>query len=229
MAKALVGLVRDDIESRTQWGLDGAIYSSFANLVNKHADPWAGDKAAVKSLVKRASSAGGSEDAANQGTVFHDLTQLIDEGKAPQIPPALAAWAAAYVEAMAEWETLYAEPFLVCDQIQCAGSADRILRHHTTGQIVVGDIKTGTHEPNYPLKVSIQVAIYAHSVLYNQATGERTPIEMSHTEGLLIHVPIRDGAPRCDLYPLDLELGWKYAQLAAEVRAARKMPKLKKL
>jgi len=178
--------------------------------------------------VKRASSLGGSEDAANQGTAFHDLTQLIDEDHAPQIPPALAGWVAAYVGAMADWEVLYAEPFLVCDEIQCAGSADRILRHRQTGQIVVGDIKTGTDEPNYPLKVTIQVAVYAHSVLYDQVTGKRTPVDMSHLDGLLIHVPIRDGDPRCDLYPLDLELGWQYAQLAADVRAARKMPKLRK-
>lgn len=230
-AKALVGLVRDDIDTREEWGLDGAIYSQFASLVGKHPDPWNGDKPAVKKLVERAQKLGGSESAADLGTVFHELTEAYDLAGLDNlyVPPALNPWLSAYIEAMQDWEPLLIEPFLVCDEVKASGSADRFLRHRRTGEIVCADIKTGTHEPGYPLKVTIQVAIYAHSVQYNQATGERTPIGANLERGLLIHVPLRDGEPRCELYPLDLEKGWAYAQLASAVREARKLPKLKKL
>lgn len=219
-ANAAVGVVRDP-----------AIYAQIAHLTSAHRDPWQVPeaKAQLKPLVARAQQIAGSEDAAGLGTALHGLTQLCDEGTDPEfVPPPLRPWIAAYRERLTQWEVLDCEPFLVVDEIQGAGSMDRLLRHRSTGRIVCADIKTGTQEPDYPLKVTMQVAMYSRGERYNQETGERTPLhpDVDLDHGLLIHVPIRSGEPRAELYPLDLVEGWELAKIAVRVRAARKMAKL---
>jgi hypothetical protein len=129
---------------------------------------------------------------------------------------------------MVGWEVLDAETFVVVDEVQAAGSMDRLLRHKATGRVVAADIKSGKSDPDYPLKVTIQTAMYAHGERYDQETGERLPLhpDVDLDHGLLIHVPIRTGRPRAALYPLDLVRGWELAQMAVRVRDARKMAKL---
>lgn len=221
-ARAMIGTVK----SRS-------IHSQLSHLMSAHADPWAvpEGKKPLKELVKRAQELGGSDDAAGEGTAFHGLTECADRGLGhAYVPEHMVDWLWEYRIAMEAYEPILIEPFVVCDDIQVAGSPDRYLRHRDTGEVFAADIKTGTSEPDFPLKVTVQVAIAAHSVLYDQETGRREPIDCSVTKGILIHCPIRGGGvPRCDLYPLDLDAGWHNAKLSYEVRAARKVEKLKKL
>lgn len=222
-ARSMMGVVKSE-----------AIYAQLAHLLSAHSDPWAVKEAKkpLKELLKKAQELGGSDEAAGLGTAFHGLTETLDSGVTPEfIPPKLRPWLDAYEEAMQDWEPIHIEPFVVCDELKVAGSPDRYLRNRTTGKIVCADIKSGSSDPFYPMKVSIQVAIGANSVLYDQETGARTEIDCDIDMGLLIHVPIRstDGRPRCDLYPLDLVEGWAGAELAADVRDFRGMKKLVKL
>lgn len=217
---AAVGVVRDP-----------GIFSQIAHLASAHRDPWLIPEAKqqLKPLVKRAQQIAGSEDAAGIGTALHGLTQLVDEGREPEfVPPQLRPWIEKYREALEAWEVLDCEPFLVVDEIQGAGSMDRLLRHKVTGRIVCADIKTGRSDPDYPLKVTMQVAMYSRGQRYNQQTGQRRPLhpEVDLDHGLMIHVPVRTGEPRATLYPLDLTEGWWLAKIAVQVRAARKMAKL---
>lgn len=219
-ANAAIGVVRD-----------AAIYAQLAHLSSAHRDPWnvPEAKAALKPLVARAQQVAGGDDAAGMGTAFHGLAELIDRGAEPEfVPPPMIPWLSEYRTTMAEWEVLDTEVFVVVEDLQVAGSGDRLLRHRKTGRVVAADIKTGKSDPAYPLKVTVQVAAVAHGERYDQQTGTRTPlhpdIDLDH--GLLIHAPIRHGEPRCVLYPLDLKVGWDLARLAADVRQARKMPKL---
>lgn len=220
-ANAAVGVVRD-----------ASIYAQIAHLASAHTDPWSvpAAKKALKPLVARAQQVAGSDSAAGMGTAFHGLAEIIDQGNDPEFaPPPMRPWLNAYRETMADWEVLDTEVFVVNDEVQSAGSLDRLVRHKHTGRVVVGDVKSGRSDPDYPLKVTVQVAIYARGVRYDQETGTRTPLheEIDLDHGILIHAPIRSGGePKCVLYPLDLELGWKYAQLAVDVRAARRLPKL---
>ena len=219
-ANAAIGTVRD-----------AGIYAQIAHLASAHRDPWNAPeaKAALKPLVARAQQAAGSDEASGMGTAFHGLTELSDRGIRPEFcPPPMRPWLTQYEHVMEEWEVLDCEPFLVVDEVQAAGSADRLLRHRATGRVIVGDIKTGTNEPDYPLKVTTQVAIYAHGQRYDQETGLRAPLhpDIDLENGLLIHVPIRTARPRCVMYPLDLTSGWKAAQLAVELRGLRRMKKL---
>jgi hypothetical protein len=222
-ARAMIGLAKSD-----------SIHAQVAHLVSAYSDPWAvpSAKKPLKDLVRKAQELGGSDDAAGLGTAFHGLTEVLDGGDAPSfIPRQLADWLRAYAEAMSNWEPVHIEPFVVCDELKTAGSPDRYLRNRTTGEVFAADIKSGTSEPDFPMKVTIQVAIAAHAELYNQETGERTPIECSQERGVLIHAPIRGGGvPRVDVYDnLDLVEGWRLAKLAVQVREARKFPKLKRI
>jgi len=98
--------------------------------------------------------------------------------------------------------------------MRLAGTADRHAWYD--GALRIVDIKTGDNDPNYPAKAAIQLAIYAHSVLYNVQTGDRTDVEVAQDYGLMVHLPADQG--RCDIYRSNLELGWEGAQLAGSVR-----------
>ena len=220
-ANAAVGVVRD-----------ASVYAQLAHLVSAYRDPWQDPvgKKQLKPLVARAQQVAGSDEAAGMGTAFHGLTEIIDQGGAPEfVPPPMVPWLREYGSVMSDWEVLDTEVFVVNDELQTAGSLDRLLRHRKTGRIVVGDLKTGKSEPDYPLKTTVQVAIYARGERYDQETGARAPLheEIDLDHGLLIHAPIRGGGePRVVPYPLDLAKGWEFAQLSLQVRAARKLPKL---
>jgi len=229
-ARAVIGLVKDDLEARRR-GQDGAIFAGVANLMSNHADPWAvpEGKKPLKELVEKAKTRGGSEDAADLGTAFHGLTEVIDRGGEPAyVPRQLGPWLDAYRETMSRFESVLVEPFVVNDELRVAGSPDRYLRDVETGLVVCADIKSGLNEPDFPMKVTIQVAIGANAVRYDQATGDRFPIDCSHDVGLLIHAPIKAQNPRVDLYRLDLRVGWRLAKLSHQVRTERKIAKLEK-
>ena len=214
---AAVGVVRDK-----------ALYAGIAHLASAHPRPWYSEaKKPLKELVARAQELGGASSAADMGTAFHGFTEIVDAGGFPEFAPdELVPWLDAYSAAMADWEVVDAEPFLVCDELEVAGSADRVLRHRVTGQTVVADIKTGTDEPRYPLKVTMQVAAYARSVHYDQQSGDRRELGADLNVGLMIHVPIKTETPVCKLYPLDLTTGWRLARLAKQVRELRRMKPL---
>ncbi|WP_446224941.1 PD-(D/E)XK nuclease family protein [Nocardia sp. IBHARD005] len=219
-ANATIGVVRDP-----------SLYAQIAALASAHRDPWNVPEAKreLKPLVERAQQMAGASEAAGLGTSFHSFAEQIDAGKTPEfVPPPLIPWLDRYSEAMAPWEVIDAEGFVVSDEVQSAGSYDRLLRHRGTGRVVIADIKSGKADPDYPLKVTIQTAIYAHSERYDQETGARSPlhVDIDLAHGVLIHVPIRTGKPRATLYPLDLARGWELAKTALAVREARRMPKL---
>ena len=219
-ANAAIGVVRNR-----------SVFAQLSAIASAHRDPWNVPEAKkqLKPLVARAQQSAGSDDASGLGTAFHELTEMIDNGQEPEfIPEQFKPWIEKYREAMADWEVLDCEPFVVCDELQSAGSLDRLMRHRKSGQVLVGDVKTGKSDPQYPLKVSVQVAAYAHSERYDQATGKRTPLhpDIDLTAGVLIHAPVRSARPRCTLYPLDLVAGWELAKLAVRVRELRKMKAL---
>lgn len=214
-ANAMVGMVRDR-----------SIAAQVGSLASKHADPWnvPEGKTALKQLVERAKSTGGGDEAASLGTAVHEFTEVIDKGEWPEFaPPELVGWLHAYREAMEPYELLDAEPFVVNDELKCAGSMDKLLRV-PDGRVVAADLKTGKHDPNYAGKVTLQVACYANSLKYDQETGVRTPLhdDIDLSTGLLIHMPIRSGKPpKVTVYELDLVKGMEMARLAVAVREAR--------
>lgn len=177
------------------------------------------DKGKLDEIVAEAMSAAASNAAANLGTTLHALTEHVDAGTKPDyLPPELIGDLTAYEEAMRGISILGSEKFIVNDDVQAAGTFDRLLLVPGVG-MVVADIKTGQHEPNYPHAVCIQVATYARGHLYDQDNGRikyLPDLGVSTEVGVMIWLPA--GKARCELYLLDLNLGWELAQTAARVR-----------
>ena len=184
------------------------------------------DKRALKEVVEEALSAAQSDRAANVGTALHAFTEKIDAGGDPadlvgHTDP-LFLDLVAYREATSGLGMEAAELFVVCDELQAAGSFDRLVNVPGHG-LMVADVKTGQHEPNYPHGVAQQIAIYANSTLYTPDQGRIAALSdlgVRTDIGLLIHLPSESG--RCDLYLIDLEHGWALAQTAVAVRQAYK-------
>ena len=222
LAKAL-----DDKTALTQWKCRQTAIGMAArpDLVTK-ARAVGEDRRALNEVVDEALSAAQSARAANVGTALHAFTERVDEGHDPadlvgHTDP-IYLDLVAYREATRGLTMAAAELFVVCDELQAAGSFDRLLDLPGVG-LVVADIKTGQHEPDYPHGVAQQIAIYAHGTLYDVDQGRVAPLSdlgVRTDVGLLIHLPSERGV--CDLYLIDLDHGWALAQTAVAVRGAYK-------
>ena len=170
----------------------------------------------LNSICAEATEAAGASTGRSAGTGFHALTEAIDRGEEPLfVPAADQARLDAYRAATQGYTALDAETFVVVDDLTTAGSFDRLWRC-PDGRVRVGDLKSGKSEKAFPLSTATQLALYAHGLRYDFATGERAPLhaDLDLTTGLLIHMPATGG---CEVVPLDIEKGWRAAQLAAEI------------
>ena len=187
----------------------------------------------LNALCKEAAEAGGATTAASEGTGLHALTEAVDRGATVDdlgVDPGTAEYVTAYQAATAHLDMLDIELFVVNDQLQAAGTFDRLVRL-PDGRVVVADLKTGKHDAGYPLGVTVQIATYANAARYNPGTGERLDLhrDLDRTTGLLLHMPQLSPAERaegakpvCSIYTLDLTKGWEAAQVAAQVHQIRR-------
>jgi hypothetical protein len=212
--KTAVGLLmRPDLQTR----LAGV-------LANGNPDTDADTKRSVDYVCAEAAEAAGGSSGASAGTGFHSLTEAIDRGDDPLfVPPEDVPRLAAYRIATAPYRALASEVFVVNDALGVAGSFDRLWLC-PDGRVRVGDLKTGSGEADYPMGAAAQMAMYVRGHLYDPETGERRPLvtdpeALDVTTGLLVHLPASGG---CRVIPLDLERGWRVAQLAAGAYEARR-------
>jgi len=222
----------DDTTNLTAWkqrmtalgiAISPHLVARIAGVVNNYDDPISDGKRDLNSIVAEAVESAGGSKASSTGTALHEMTQALDLGRTLKLIP--AQWEKhldAYLTTTAGFEVLDIETFVVIDEIQAAGTFDRLVRL-PDGRVVVADLKTGAHDANYPMGVAMQVATYAHGQRYDPATGARTPLhtDLDLTTGLLIHLPAK-GDGECSLYGLDLVRGWDVAQVAVRVHTARK-------
>ena len=187
------------------------------------------DKRALKKIVDGAMQAAESDKAANIGTTLHALTEQLDRGTLEVAPENHKSDLDAYAQATEPLEVVATEMFVVNDHLKAAGTLDRLVRL-PDGRIVVADLKTGATEPSYPHGVTTQCAIYAHAWRYDIEKQERLAYlpenEVSTEAGLLIHLPA--GKATCQLYLLDLTVGWQLAKTAVAVRSVYKSKPIEK-
>lgn len=180
------------------------------------------DRDALNDLCEAAITAAKGDVKRELGTAFHRMTEQIDRGerKIGDFPKQYRPTLQSYLDELDRCglEVVAAEMFVVHDEIRTAGTYDRLLRDKATGELVVGDIKTGSVRA---LATAIQVAVYAHSTLYQPATGERIPypVPISLTRGVFMHVP-QDGGS-VTFSRLDLETGWAAALICRDIRNIR--------
>jgi hypothetical protein len=126
----------------------------------------------------------------------------------------------AYMQATADLEVVSAEQFVVVDQVQAAGSFDRLMGSKAWAKPRVADIKTGKDTWKYPLSVAVQCGLYANGMAYDPTTGQRTALDVDLETALLIHLPAGTGT--CTLYELDIRGAMAAAQVANTIRDWRK-------
>lgn len=173
-------------------------------------------KRALNDVCAEATEAAGATKGRSAGTGLHALTEAIDRGEEPLfVPDADQKRLDAYRAAMAPYEVLDIETFVVNDAVRAAGTFDRLVRC-PDGRVMVADIKSGKSEAEYPLATTVQIATYANGCRYDPGTGARSPLhdDLDLSTGILIHLPPWGG---CEMVPLDIEKGWRAAQLAAEI------------
>jgi hypothetical protein len=181
--------------------------------VNAHRD----DKEALDGLVEDAMTAAKAHAAADIGTAIHKLSEFVDRGEPlPPIPAEYVADLLAYREAMSRFEILGIERFTVLDELKIGGTHDRTVGYE--GGRYVFDLKTGDIKWG-ALKIAIQLAVYAHSKLYDINTGERAPLDVDQDRAIVGHLPA--GTGQMTLHWVDISAGWEAVQTVLDTKRWR--------
>lgn len=178
-------------------------------------------KKRMDAVTNAATEAAQASAAATIGTSLHALCEQLDRGQdIGPVPEQYQIHLDNYREATAEFTALHIEQFTVNDDLKIGGTPDRVLQIPGQDQLVIGDIKTGTVAYGVG-KMAMQLAVYAHSQLYDPATGRRSPLgDVDLEHGLIIALDAATGS--CELLDIDLAAGWEAVQLATQVRDWRK-------
>lgn len=181
-------------------------------------------KAQMDEVCEAAMEASASSASATIGTALHSFTEAIDYARLDGrdwngiVPAEYRPHLDEYRAVTGSWTVHGIEQFLVHDELLIGGTADRIVSIPGVDGHVIADLKTGSVE--YPHKMAMQLAVYAHSLIYDPTTGGRTPIENVNQErGLIIALDAKTGT--CTPMWLDIASGWNAVRLAASVREWR--------
>ncbi len=192
-------------------------------------------------------TAAGSSAGATEGTAMHDLTERVDRGEPiDQVAAGLPGPAAASLRAYAKlrelngWRSVEIERTVVCDELEVAGSFDRIDFVPTlTGLLGPGICQYGHAHPDLPVIVDVKTEkdpllnglhIGPQLATYSRARrmwipsrsvrlGSGDPSGPGYVDApcvrqdVAIVVHVRDG--KAIPYFVDLTAGWEAAQAAA--------------
>lgn len=94
----------------------------------------------------------------------------------------------AYAEVTADLEIIQIEQFGAIPDLRVGGTWDRIV--HFAGLNLILDVKTGNSAVDYPAKLAMQLATYAHCIPYDPVNRwQPRPFEVDQTWGLVVHLP----------------------------------------
>lgn len=192
----------------------------LAQIAAHHDD----DKKKLDAFCEEAIEAAKGSTGANLGTALHRFAERVDQGEAPIIPEPhdkdIAAYTAKLRESGVRVNPLLMEGVVVCRSLNVAGRFDRIVEIDGFDLPMIADLKTGSIDFSMPT-IATQLSIYAYAdELYDPATDTCSPmVEVDTKRALVIHLPA--GQARCELHLVDIEQGWKAAQLCKQVRGWR--------
>lgn len=182
--------------------------------VSAHSD----DKTELDRICEAAREAAAASSAATTGTALHRICERLDRGEKVEVPTAAKADVVAYQAATKGIGWTHIENITVHDELQVAGTPDRIGIPPGGGTARVYDLKTGSIDYGMG-KIAMQLAMYARSQAYDVDTGTRTPLDVDLERAVVIHLPAGSGT--CELVEVDIAAGWEGVLLAAQVRAWR--------
>ena len=189
-----------------------------------------------RDIVERACEQAGASNAADLGTSIHSATEAWDlHDERPDMPKAVLADAEAYRQVCKDHglKPLAAEVFVANKELKTAGSFDRIVEG-PDGIARILDIKTIGAKKDAEAAAkwtgvawAIQIATYANSKPYDKDKGymewEDVGLRQPAKSGVNAYVAaIPRGSGKCFLIDIDLTQGYELAQLAVQVRQARR-------
>jgi hypothetical protein len=187
------------------------------------------DRDALDDVAEKMLEASGP-NAADVGTALHAFTDRIDRGEElGAVPEQYVSTLDAYRHAISVLTFVEWECRTVCDELETAGTPDRLGfctipdPDGVTDALRIIDTKTGRVDYSAG-KFSTQLAIYRRSRKYHPGTGARTSWEELHGKpvsrwGLVVHIPA--GAGVAEPLWIDLEHGDRGAEVAQQVRQWR--------
>lgn len=180
-------------------------------------------------ICDEAREAAAASGKATIGTALHALTERIDRGEpVGVVPDNYLAHLTNYEAATRALTAVHIEQMMVHDDLQIAGTPDRIVTVDGMDGCFIADVKTGPSTMKFGVgKVAMQMSAYAHSLLYNHETNTRVTVPgLSTTAGIVIELNSDTGS--CELHWIDLEAGWRGVQVAREVWGYRGLKELTK-
>lgn len=200
------------------------------------------DKDTLNSIADQAQETAGNKVAANIGTAYHSFTERLDAGlmTLDQVPEQWRARCGEYVEALKahglttrrEWieRTTAVRADQVSAPVPVAGTLDRIFEL-PNGELVIGDLKTSSNIEYGWAEIAVQLALYAHGVNthglfdWNTKTWQHVAQTVDGPQvrtdyAIVVHLPA--SGEGCTLYRVDIERGWKFAQVSGLVQARQK-------
>lgn len=188
------------------------------------------DKKTLDELADKLIDAGGGYTKQRRGTHYHKLSEAMDRGEELPVattPQERLDMARLKVSTM-HLETRGIEQYVVHDELKACGRFDRLYFYdgpdpdgepagHLIGDLKTGNVAYGT------IKNAAQIAGYSRSKLYDKETGVRTdmPADLNQRWGVIMHlVP---GEDYCQVYWVDLTIGWMAVEHGAQQRALRRL------
>lgn len=191
-------------------------------------------KDGMAELAEELRSLAGASEGSEAGTDMHSVTEWADAGRLADIrrhvsgaqEDDLEAYQGTLDEAGITVLPEYIERVVVNTQVGTAGTLDRIVRL-SDGRLVIFDVKTQKTVSYGWLSIAIQLAEYAYADAMEDPPGSGKlapmPAELDRRIGIVAHMPV--GMAECRLWQVDIERGWYWANVAAEVRDANKESK----
>jgi hypothetical protein len=198
------------------------------------------DREQLNSIAAQAEEAAGHKIAANIGTAYHAFSERLDAGliTLADVPEAYRPRVAQYAETVTQYglttrpEWIERTTGIRADQVGAplpvAGTLDRIFQL-PSGDLVIGDLKTGSDLSYGEMEIEVQLAVYAHGVNthglfdWNTDAWQPAPGHVRTDIAIVIHLPA-DGIG-CTLYVADIERGWRDAQRLGPLQASLKEKK----
>lgn len=184
------------------------------------------EKKQLDAVVKQAVDHAAPSAGANVGTALHSWTAQLDRGLDREIPAPWIGDVQAYTATLSKYSvrtipSLVERYVCMTQPMDVAGQFDRIIEWE--GGWYIADVKTSPSLDYSWGEIAVQLALYAKAryLWEGLAPGYWDDMPPVNTEqGLVIHLPAKQA--KCELWWVDLELGWKAALLAADVREWRK-------
>lgn len=219
---------------KTTKAMEGLAHDDALIARVKAATPYEENRSEWPRLREDAINAGRGSWKADIGTAVHKMSERweADETYDPGAP--YTAPLEAYSVGLAELGLVsqMMEVQIVNDDLRIAGTVDRVYELTKPliapddtvlrpGELVIGDLKTGSSLEYSIPGYAVQLAGYASGQLYDVVTNTRQPTpQINQRWAIIVHISVEEAT--CEFLWVDLEVGHFGARLANEVKEWRR-------